>query len=201
MTKKMSDDRHSMALVRLRTRIADNLKLDHWDSVEVGSKDTHCSWGLCSNDKEQWPNAGDHIFPISFTGTGRIAPRDSDGHMCPMQHTEASTIPGLQAMGCFHKCRVFTPLKRAPIPTRAETLALFDKKISEMGDFKEVCACDDTGTLTCPVGGDKELPCPDCRADDYKAWLLANNPKKRSTISNEERERRFALLKSQMETD
>lgn len=165
---KISDNRYGAALVRLRTRIADGLPLEAWDDVSPGCKDTHCSWGMCTNDPEQWPSAGDHIWPVDFMDRGRIAPRYKEVHQkCPMD-TRAGKPGERLTCGCFYRCRVFQ--RNEKTPSREEALALFDAQIAKMTNLTEVCGCDDTGVLIDPLGGDKELPCPDCRPDDYKKW-------------------------------
>jgi hypothetical protein len=160
----MSNERYRMALVRLRTRIDEGLKLNADDSNQPGAKYTECTWGLCSGEKEQWPNAGDHIFPVDFMDRGRVAPERRDHQTCPMQTNSENGSPS----GCFYKCRVFS--RRLETPNREQVLELFDKRIDEVGPLPSVCACDGTGEVIDPVGRDKKLPCPDCKPEQYVAW-------------------------------
>ncbi len=167
---RMSNARYRMALVRMRARIADGLPLTHDDSSTVGDKYTICSWGMCSNDPEQWPDAGDHTFPVDFMDDGRVSAERQCDQLCPLQVTH----PKARAWGCFYECRVFQPTCRTP--TREVALKLYDERIHELGELPEVCACDDTGEIRDPVGGDKALPCPSCRRADYDAWRPSYDP-------------------------
>jgi hypothetical protein len=89
----------------MRARIADGLDFVAWDDTTPGNKDTHCSWGMCSNDVEQWPDADDHTFPDDFEGYQRVAPRDAPGG-CPLDRRTGTEDE--QRWGCFYRCRVFT---------------------------------------------------------------------------------------------
>jgi len=92
------------ALRRMRERIAAGLELDAWDCTAIGNKDTHCSWGMCSNDIEQWPDKDDHAWPVQFEERQRVAPRTPPGG-CPLD-TRTGT-PEESRWGCFYHCRVF----------------------------------------------------------------------------------------------
>jgi len=92
------------ALRRMLGRIKEGLRFEAWDSDEVGAKDTHCSWGMCSNDIEQWPEADDHIFPDDFEERQRVVPRDAPGG-CPLDRRTGTDEE--DRWGCFYHCRVF----------------------------------------------------------------------------------------------
>jgi len=167
----MSKARYRMALVRLRQRIADGIPLVYEDSTTIGDKYTICSWGLCSVDPEQWPDAGDHMFPVDFIDDGRISVNRGYQQPCPIQRNAEDR--GAVGWGCFSECRIFL---RGPMPTREEALAFYDRRIAAIGELPEVCACNGTGELHDPVGGDKTLPCPSCRREDYEAWRPFYDP-------------------------
>jgi hypothetical protein len=162
-----------MALVRMRNRIADGEALVLDDSNTTGNKYTHCSWGMCSNDPAQWPDAGDHIFPVDFMDDQRVSPERQDQQPCPVQR-DAET--GGPHWGCFYRCRLFRPLKGEKRPDRSEVLSLYDERIEAVGAHPEVCACDGTGEVSDPINGRKMLPCPSCRREDYEAWRPSYKP-------------------------
>ena len=106
--------------------IAGGLKLDFDDSTVTGDKYNYCTWGLCSMDKEQWPNKDDHVFPDDFVADGRITVRDDLG--CPMD-VKCGTEEWY-GFGCFHRCRVF--IQRAyEKMTKEMALKLFDERIKQ----------------------------------------------------------------------
>ena len=157
----MSDARYRMALVRMKKRIEAGLSLSAVDSTTTGDKFTICAWGMCSEDPEQWPQAGDHQFPVDFIKRRRISPDRRDHQTCPLQ-TDAEE-PGATSWGCFYKCRVFQKKgRRRHKVDRGFTLHLYDQRIKAVGKLPEVCGCDGTRQLIDPVGGDKVVECPDC---------------------------------------
>ena len=121
-------DRLLLSLKRMRDRIAAGLNLRYEDSNEVGNKYTTATWGQCSDEKEQWPDKEDHIWPDEFAEQGRVAPlyRDgANGQKCPFDtHPTGSD-------GCFYHCRIFKNRKfnDGRLPTRKEALELYDKEI------------------------------------------------------------------------
>jgi hypothetical protein len=119
----MPDDRYLAALKRQRQRIADGLEFVAIDSEQIGNKFTHASWGLCSEDKEAWPDAEDHLWPDQFRERGRVAPRyREENQPCPFQ------IAGTP-MGCFYQCRIFT-YGTIGHEDRAAALDLYDQRIA-----------------------------------------------------------------------
>lgn len=120
------------ALRRMRARIAAGLEFVAWDSDAIGAKDTHCSWGMCSNDLEQWPDKDDHTFPDDFEERERVSPRSARGG-CPLdKRTGTSREDGM--WGCFYNCRVFNygeiDGEKRP-EDRKRTLELYDRAIAE----------------------------------------------------------------------
>ncbi len=100
----MSDELYLTALKRMKERIEAGLPLVFWDDTEIGSKDTHCSWGLCSNDAEQWPDLLYHTFPLEV---GRIAPITKQPHQfCPFDSQECGKFQDAGS-GCFWRCSIF----------------------------------------------------------------------------------------------
>lgn len=122
-----TDEQYLAALRRLRERIAAGVKFVAYDDTTIGAKETHCSWGMCSKDAEQWPDPEDHLWPDAFVEHGRIAPKyREDGQSCPNDR-RGPLAPGI---GCFWACAVFQ--NRGPEPTRAEMLARFDERIAQI---------------------------------------------------------------------
>jgi hypothetical protein len=113
------------ALRRMRSRIG-RTEFVAWDDTAIGSKDTHCSWGMCSNDTEQWPDKDDHIFPDDFEARGRITPRYAVGG-CPLDTRTGTDLEDVG--GCFYACRVF---ERRDIgkKDRDEVIRLYDQVIA-----------------------------------------------------------------------
>lgn len=121
---QLTKARYLAALIRQRDRIAAGLTFEAEDSDTLGNKYTHASWGLCTNDKEAWPDAKDHIWPDQFTNQGRVAPKyRTDTQSCPMQTKGGGP-------GCFYSCRIF---KHGTITkdARVEASALYDGAIAK----------------------------------------------------------------------
>lgn len=112
------------ALKRLRALIADGLSFRSDDDDTPGNKSTSCSWGLCSDDRAQWPDPEMHLWPKQFISHGRVAPKYFHRHhFCPFDSQE-----GNLSNGCFYRCRHFQKNLR---PTKAQALEMFDKTIKE----------------------------------------------------------------------
>lgn len=130
LNPKFGEGRWQDALRRMRERIAGGLELVHWDDDTLGNKDTHCAWGMCSNDVEQWPDTDDHVFPDDFKGYRRVCPREACGG-CPLDERTGTRSEDL-LYGCFYHCQVFQKLQGAVITDeqRATVLQLYDKHIA-----------------------------------------------------------------------
>ncbi len=129
MSLYLSKERYLAALIRVRGLIASGLKFIAYDDTTIGSKNTECSWGLCSESKKTWPDPEDHLWPKQFVETGRSAPKYlQDKHQCPFDRREKS-----DGNGCFYSCLYFQHRIK---PTREEALALYDRKISLTADPK-----------------------------------------------------------------
>jgi hypothetical protein len=98
------------------------LELRAVDSDTIGDKYTHCSWGMCSEDLEQWPDVEDHLFPEEFPE--RISPKYlGPGQKCPMDRRT-----GGEGWGCFYSCRVF----QDGLKDRAVALKLYDEELEKV---------------------------------------------------------------------
>jgi hypothetical protein len=116
-------------LKRMRDMIAAGRGLSYEDSTEIGNKHTECSWGLCDDTKDLWPDPQFYIWPDQ---PNRIAPMHRlDAHTCPFRQAKPS------ANGCFWSCMIFQSGKRNPLPTRDQALALYDAKIAEAESWQK----------------------------------------------------------------
>lgn len=117
--------RYIAALKRQRDRIANGLPFQAFDSDEIGNKYTHAAWGLCSEDKEAWPDAQDHLWPEQFEQRGRVAPKYlRQNQPCPMQTKGGPS-------GCFYRCRIFKTREIGP-KKRDEAVALYDAALNAL---------------------------------------------------------------------
>jgi hypothetical protein len=140
----MAPEQYIAALERQRKRIADGLGLLYWDDTTVGAKSTHQAWGLCSNDKEAWPNAEDHLWPDQFVEDGRVAPKYfTRGQVCPFDTQEALRgqvhEPG-QPSGCFYRCMFFQARRYGTPPDRKRALELYDAAIETAAQLTQAAA-------------------------------------------------------------
>jgi len=118
--------RYLKALERIRESIAQGKKLDFYDDTTPGNKSSSCTWGLCSEDAEHWPDAEDHTFPTDFTRFGRMSPISrGEGDMCPLDRRQGQKD---STWGCFYHCRVFRS-KKDGIPSLGTALKLYDEAI------------------------------------------------------------------------
>jgi hypothetical protein len=132
----MPQERYVAALERQRARIAEGLELVYWDSRVIGEKETQCSWGLCSTDKEAWPDAQDHLWPDHFLEHGRVAPLYLvRGQLCPFD-TDQTPRGHLRDLGdprgCYFRCRFFQAKTIGPAPDRKRALELYDDRLAEV---------------------------------------------------------------------
>lgn len=128
----LSMSRWRLALQRCLALIQRGAPLRAVDSNTIGDKYTTCSWGMCGDEPTVWPDAEDHVWPISFEERGRVAPLSwPEGQMCPMDTRTEDT-----GNGCFYSCRVFQA-KRGQRPTRDEAIALFERRIAEVSAAME----------------------------------------------------------------
>jgi hypothetical protein len=123
----LSDERYLAALERIRALIASGtVPFSAYDDTTPGNKSTACSWGLCSDDKEAWPDADDHLWPDQFTKHDRVAPLyRRPHHRCPFDTRQNI---GPSGNGCFYTCIHF---HNRVTPTRAMALGLYDEQIAK----------------------------------------------------------------------
>jgi hypothetical protein len=125
----LPDDRYLAALERQRGRIENGNPLTFFDDTTSGNKDTSCSWGLCDNAVEAWPDPQDHLWPDQFTDRRRVAPLYRDnGQTCPL---DTRPRPNTGLSGCFYTCRIFQA-RRGQRPDREETLRLYDVELERV---------------------------------------------------------------------
>ena len=135
----LSTERYLVFLKRQKKRIAEGLKIKCEDSDAIGDKYTHCSWGACSRDKEAWPDPSDHLWPDQFIKEGRVAPKYiKKEDRCPFDTRvgnkyDKDSLEPLQ--GCFWYCKIFQAPHKNPLPTKEETLQLYDKAIKICSDM------------------------------------------------------------------
>lgn len=111
--------RYLLLLKRMKGRISRGLKLEFWDDTTPGAKDTHNSWGLCSNDTEAYPDSEDHLWPEDRT---RHAPKyRTKEQACPFDRGQDGS------MGCFYRCMFFNP--EGPKPNQHQALKLYEAQI------------------------------------------------------------------------
>lgn len=110
-------------LKRMRDMIAAGRGLDYDDDTTIGSKHMYCTWGLCDDTKDLYPNPEFYIWPDQ---PNRIAPMHrQDEHTCPFRQAKPS------ANGCFWSCMIFQRRRKEPMVTRDRALELYDAKIKE----------------------------------------------------------------------
>lgn len=121
---KLSGRSYVAVLKRQRERIANWLDFSADDCKDWGNKSTSANWGLCSDQKEAWPHAEDHLWPEQFTNHGRVAPKyRRELQTCPMQTKGSST-------GCFYNCMIFKgAIKESD---RQKAVELYDAHIEKM---------------------------------------------------------------------
>jgi hypothetical protein len=121
--RRLPQNRYLAALHRILAQIKNGSKLNAVDSTQIGNKYTHCSWGLCSTSKEQWPDKEDRLFPQDQPLA--ILSQDK-GQFCPFdQHQTRQSGPD----GCFYHCRIFqNPNNRI---SREEAIRLYEIQIEK----------------------------------------------------------------------
>lgn len=126
----LPQDRYRAALKRQQYRIAYGVKLDASDCTATGMKSTECSWGLCSDEREAWPDAQDHLWPDQFRSRGRVAPLYREKNQkCPL---DRRALDDPNPNGCFYTCMVFNPLKGEKRPTKEQVVELYAKRREEV---------------------------------------------------------------------
>lgn len=136
----MGEGRYQDTLRRFRGRIAAGLEKDSYDSNFHGSKGNAHTWGLCSDERDAYPDVNDHVFPGDAKKLGRVTHRGAPTHAgCPFDRGLTKPDPmNPSPQGCFWRCDFFRPehdkaykSKRVPAPTREEAVARYDVLIAE----------------------------------------------------------------------
>jgi hypothetical protein len=124
----MTNAHHLQSLKNQRERIAKGEKLWWDDDTTIGNKHTECSWGLCSESKDVYPDKEMHLWPDQFEEHGRVAPRYRKGDQkCPFDRRKPEEVT---MNGCFWTCRVFKwKRKKEPRITQEIALQLYDEEI------------------------------------------------------------------------
>jgi hypothetical protein len=165
-------DRYFAALHRQRARIENDTPLVLEDSDAAGDKYSHASWGLCSKDKEAWPDAADHLWPDEFVEKGRIAPKYLGDNRCPFDEPgrDRLTSSTLGSAGCFYRCRLFQA-KKANRPDKKRALVLYDEKIQEIlvDIFTRVYAVL-VRLAQAPISWGQDFTRHHARKTDQRAW-------------------------------
>lgn len=126
----LPQDRYVAALERQLKRITDGLELKYFDDTTPGQKATACTWGLCSDEKEAWPDAKDHLWPHEFLNRGRVAPKYlKSGQKCPLDTRE---LGDPNPNGCFYTCHIFQAKMLGGRPTREQTITLYTSRLKEL---------------------------------------------------------------------
>lgn len=112
-------ERYLLALERIKAAIEAGREL------RAFSDEPSCSWGLCHESAETWPDAQDHIFPVDFERKGRMSQLDPKrADKCPMDNRTKADLSG-----CFHYCAIFKAKRGAPPMTKEVALARYDAAI------------------------------------------------------------------------
>lgn len=108
--RELTIEQYQLVLQRLHDIVESGQKLVLDDSDEIGAKHTHCSWGLCTDNREVYDNPRMHTFPADFIKYGRMSPlTPPDGYPCPFDD-RARKHPRddpAKSWGCFYRCRIF----------------------------------------------------------------------------------------------
>lgn len=130
--KAMTNIQHLKVLTLQHNRIASGVELSYYDDTTIGNKNNECSWGLCLDSKEIYPDVDMHIFPEHFTEYDRIAPKHRElEQKCPLD--TGKTPKQFTSCGCFYRCAVFQS-RGKPKLTREQVLDLYCIEIKKYVD-------------------------------------------------------------------
>lgn len=111
----LNDKQYYDALIRFQEYIKSGGELWKYDSTTIGDKNTECSWGLCCQSVNMWPE-DTRVFdgrtlpgPIVGQEDRRIVQVKylGDNHHCPFDRRLGGNEPN--TFGCFYHCRIFRP--------------------------------------------------------------------------------------------
>jgi len=138
----LTDERYLKLLRRIRATIAGGLEHRAVNSDAQGDNYNNCTWGLCSDEAQHWPDAEDHLWPDLFTKHGRMSPKYLLPHQfCPLDKRFTDPAPEGQGViqGCFWSCSVFRN-RRATMLGRDEVLKRYDQAIERISASMEAQA-------------------------------------------------------------
>jgi hypothetical protein len=120
----LTDEQYLAGLRRIRAAIANGRKFKFVDSNTMGDKYTHCSWGACGDEPEDWPKEA-LIWPDRRTLNGKVSIKyRTDQQRCPFDKRSKEEHTGF---GCFYHCMAWK--KKMP---REKALKLYDAMIAEL---------------------------------------------------------------------
>jgi len=117
----MTKNDYAKVLRILRKKIDTGLSLSCVDSDTIGNKYTECSWGICMETPDNYPDESMRIRP-ELMAHNRVASKfPPEGFNCPLdKHPE-------DRWGCFYRCRAF----QGGI-NREQALALYDETLKQL---------------------------------------------------------------------
>lgn len=118
--RKLPNERYIAALERIKQIIVGGEPFKFYDEPD-------CTWGLCSESKQAWPDAADHIFPVDFEQRGRMSMLDHG--LCPLDTRTKQSMNG-----CYYSCRAKNHQKK-PI-TREQVIEWYDQTITRANATK-----------------------------------------------------------------
>jgi len=132
-TLYLTNEQYVALLERQRARIEDSVALEAEDSTTHGDKYTRCTWGLCSDELEVWPE-DTWLFPpfVARSPNEQSTARPKylgDQQFCPFDRKDNRQAE-FGSGGCFYRCRIFTP-KGEPKPDRQQALDLYQIRLKQ----------------------------------------------------------------------
>lgn len=119
----MPDESYLDALIRIHDIIKNGLRKYGHDDCTIGCKSTECSWGLCMDDKEHWPDPNDYLWPDN---PNRVAPKYLTEHQkCPLDMRTNEEHVNQYPHGCFYSCMFF----KGKQLSKEQALELYAKQI------------------------------------------------------------------------
>jgi len=123
--RKMTQKQYVNWLEAMRDRIEAGLELSYYDDNTIGNKSLFCSWGMCNNKAEVWPEElhqiPGHTIP-GYQGGIRHIDRDRKTQHCPFDARVAKTG------GCFWRCVIF----QHKVITKEQGLAYYDLLLNHL---------------------------------------------------------------------
>jgi hypothetical protein len=119
----LTNEQYINAMKRIRNLISDGKELIAIDDNTIGSKCTTCTWGLCSEEPDAWPDREDMLFPEQHPQ--RISVKYTETNQrCPIDERD---LLNRDMNGCFFTCRIF----KGKNLSRKEVIKLYDQRIIE----------------------------------------------------------------------